>query len=1272
MNVAHELISLHILLPQKILITSYHICVCMKHSLKQTLLGSGALASLLLSASLVSCQDEDYGYTSAEVRAAAYDRNFIKKYGEIDPEQSWDLTKYAFDADPELSTRAAIEECPLGAQGSNTGWGDENASVTTTNELFYVNTTLVEKFTSTLKEGPEGKDNYKLGKTGFELFSNGVFYIIPMFQGQSGVNTDLHMVVTYGGQEYDHAIWQRSVNIEQQLYGQFDWKSLTNGRSSFPTIDWYVDTNNGKFLACTNEAKGIRSRPIKCLIPKGAKIDFYLHTINGHLNLRDANSPAEHKDYDRIDSWGENSSNGEANLARTGDKMWASHNKMIQLDSESLVGGFKIAPEEIARYGKEYMFIACEDAWSKNEESAPTYTYTTDRTKVNGRNLNDNQKQITVDRSDWQGDNDLNDLVFLFVADELPTVAEANTVSKRYIIEDLGSIVDWDFNDVVVDLIQTQNPTTNEITQRAELKHLCGTTPFELYIGEPNNTDNSVKLNFQASKYAYTDYLGNRQTFSISNGKIPGQQMAQSEEITDIKFDLPASNPWKPSENNIWVKVYKDQTYKDNYRPNNGTDIAYRDPNNDNYGGELDQDYSHGNGNNGNGVVDGEIDDDFDQTTFETVAFPRKGKVPRIIAVDLDYQWTEEDHDIQKSMWASYNITATTVSADDSGGVGTVSGTGRYKNGRPVSLTATPNTGNIFVEWSDGVKDRNRKFVASGDASFTAKFKNVSNPHGFEYIQNNEGAWTNFDFTKDQIKQLFDDGYNTIIVEATGNNGSFGLKAADKSHDYILNGDASDYQIVNGEGSVVLTESQIEAIKAACNSNVQYPLTLQLRNSGTTITKISFAHTQDFFTVELMDVEHGGIKASDTDRHSGFWTNNSDPTGSNTPWILNGHRDFIKASYAARTENNPTAPGATLNVVDIEEGYYFKHWEQYVGNSLKNIDTNNPLTVYSDVKLKAVIVKPHVKVSHKTTKESVSYSLSYTSDQSSIANNQSAWEGDVNASKEFKVKATYDLQGIQVQNNVRFLWNDSNIENNEHINETERTFTLNNSDLDLTSRIEYKIISVVKDQNNNFNNNYGGILYKVKKDTEQYNAPYIEGDFWAERDQVYVLYPKPKPRYKFVSWGAASNDVKRELTITGDNSPNIVYRQVQNSEITRLYTNNDGYGLRNNYEFKVFDPNENGNIHNDLTNKLGENSRVLVFEFANNLPSGAKFAFNLGGSDNKKGWSLKDTNVEIVGNILYYELDYYDWENVRTNGFILKPSNLGNNVEIKLKYVSIY
>ena len=54
---------------------------------------------------------------------------------------------------------------------------------------------------------------------------------------------------------------------------------------------------------------------------------------------------------------------------------------------------------------------------------------------------------------------------------------------------------------------------------------------------------------------------------------------------------------------------------------------------------------------------------------------------------------------------------------------GTVKGAGTYKHGAEATVTATPNEGYKFVQWSDGVKDNPRTIVVVSDMTLTAEFE---------------------------------------------------------------------------------------------------------------------------------------------------------------------------------------------------------------------------------------------------------------------------------------------------------------------------------------------------------------------------------------------------------------------------------------------------------------------------------------------------------------------------------------------------------------------
>ena len=105
--------------------------------------------------------------------------------------------------------------------------------------------------------------------------------------------------------------------------------------------------------------------------------------------------------------------------------------------------------------------------------------------------------------SNSSSDHDLNDFIFLIYGETaVPNTIDieegepiTEVVSKRYMIEDLGSTDDFDFNDIVVDVESSHdevpvyvdgefdNWMVGETTQTAIIRHLGGILPFSLKIG---------------------------------------------------------------------------------------------------------------------------------------------------------------------------------------------------------------------------------------------------------------------------------------------------------------------------------------------------------------------------------------------------------------------------------------------------------------------------------------------------------------------------------------------------------------------------------------------------------------------------------------------------------------------------------------------------------------------------------------------------------------------------------------------------------------------
>lgn len=84
---------------------------------------------------------------------------------------------------------------------------------------------------------------------------------------------------------------------------------------------------------------------------------------------------------------------------------------------------------------------------------------------------------------------------------------------------------------------------------------------------------------------------------------------------------------------------------------------------------------------------------------------------PRKVTVTADATYTAE------FALLNYVVTATCDPQQ-----GQVTGGGTYPYGSEVTLTATPNEGYAFTQWSDGNKDNPRKVTVTTDATYTAEF----------------------------------------------------------------------------------------------------------------------------------------------------------------------------------------------------------------------------------------------------------------------------------------------------------------------------------------------------------------------------------------------------------------------------------------------------------------------------------------------------------------------------------------------------------------------
>ncbi len=166
-------------------------------------------------------------------------------------------------------------------------------------------------------------------------------------------------------------------------------------------------------------------------------------------------------------------------------------------------------------------------------------------------------------------DADFNDLTFLIVChNSNPKVeyigADRNfpsLIEKRYMIEDLGSVSDWDFNDVVLDVAEYCNNKVysdklGDLDQLRNtsviIRHLCGTIPVQIKVGNTTLPKITDPTNHDQTLRELVEKCLN--SVEYKDGK-PGWEPAWATSIEG----------WDSSSNNITVTVWKDGMRKDSW-----------------------------------------------------------------------------------------------------------------------------------------------------------------------------------------------------------------------------------------------------------------------------------------------------------------------------------------------------------------------------------------------------------------------------------------------------------------------------------------------------------------------------------------------------------------------------------------------------------------------------------------------------------------------------------------------------------------------------------
>lgn len=711
--------------------------------LKATLLGSGALASLLLSSVLTSCQDEDFGYTAEQI---AYQSNFEKAFGKVTDIPTWDLSSYNLK---QLGLKGGPSNDFAAIGGAQTRAFEGNASRIVEEFKDGMWYQVQDKSTRWLnRKLAEKIDNREQGKP-FVLINpyydeelsgdDRDFLIIPIYQGASGMCWDLHLV----DDQYDYTIWSKSKDFRYTVYHDqweeffysdlstvFDHGQNSGYKRSISLKEAFANYNSVEgaqvfFEVNAGTLKGRFAIQQQVYDPKQEEDRWEIAYLTNELTFnfsdtKEANSVSL-TSYPVGNSYKSSDGNNYITVANNYSNLF------FVLTEQS--GGVVVDPypaQRVHAYVKTndtnndvrylYNFVADKDKsktgnfipqYDSREELSPLSNnvsyfegHTINRRdveskvmRINTRNLGrefslyletkysdrnntkyaeygdkhrsngnpnmmlalhefnkpgiaESEKPIDIqgtlvslgliqpggsvegfeymvigcEDAARNSDNDINDVVLLFVGmPKVPKIA-TEVIQKRYLVEDLGSTFDFDFNDIVVDVTQENivDPGTGSETakQIVSVAHLCGTIPFDLHFQDKNATTTT----------AIFDHKFEGKNDLSGNNAGPG----------DPGYDPRTASDYITK----YVKVYNEtQNFK--WRPDENNIVVYVWPNlaglTDNMGDGNSSLYNDGSNNL------------LDIKAAQRIDFPQPGKFPYIIAVDQDINWMPELHQVPRA-----------------------------------------------------------------------------------------------------------------------------------------------------------------------------------------------------------------------------------------------------------------------------------------------------------------------------------------------------------------------------------------------------------------------------------------------------------------------------------------------------------------------------------------------------------------------------------------------------------------------------------------------
>lgn len=621
-----------------------------------------ALRAFALAASLplvlTGCQDEEFGYDAESIR---YAKTYEDFFGEIPADKSWDLSSYTKSYNPDE------EEDYSGTRSIGDGKLDLNEEYKIADKYWEIPQKTLQWMEKALIEG---KDNRYLGSNFVLQLPANDFAIVPIYQGRSSINSELEVKIN----GYDiKSVWGRSENI------LVNDRFLTSS-TELASLKKPEDITDADIAELTNAAKDGKWHKIgyyngwksvnKADAERGGEYECSMYPSFTDLAKRIVSKPIYFNSKTAIAK----SDHGFMYLSLyNNDKAWASWTNFNERWDEGNV--WTTIGHRLTSINPEGHMLALNMPWDARPTPDELPDISSDGSKPS---------QVLMiaceDANGSKSDHDVNDVVFLIIGyPDVPTVVPTKEViKKRYMCEDLGGTFDFDFNDIVVDVTQTQewaidaqpntidDPTQSDnITikemrkvgcpvQTAKISRVCGTIPIQVQIGTyvfPKIYDPTdlydTRVNLAGNGYDNAPQtLCDGSCTHVAGCGCEHVSTAPKTRGHDDKIGwnpneervLPC-HPWKPEENNI--VIWADWAYDRNWHTVNK---GWED--------------KHGNNTMPLPYTEGTQDwTDWYHGKKTAVSFPEKGAYPFIIATDQTVPWMNECQTIPNE-WVHGDLSA--------------------------------------------------------------------------------------------------------------------------------------------------------------------------------------------------------------------------------------------------------------------------------------------------------------------------------------------------------------------------------------------------------------------------------------------------------------------------------------------------------------------------------------------------------------------------------------------------------------------------------------